>query len=592
MSTHSRLVRTLAWMSLVPWFVACGDDGSSARDSPSGGTPGSGASGNPTGGAGTIGGSGATGGDTGGAGASLATTGGAGGTGGTGGWGAVAGATTGGVAATGGLPTTGGVDPTGGSPLGGGPTGGVAATGGLTGTGGAPVDCSGIASAGWELCGSGPDFCAAVFEDGAGCETVCAAAGLGCAEVWENMEGSCAPDTTLPALTCSPGSGHQSDYCLCTDDGSGGTGGTPSTGGAPATGGAPPTGGTSGSGGTTGNAPCEVPDYIFSDPSPIGWADQNGGTTGGGNASPVLVTSLSELQGLTEDSTPQVVYVQGTLDHGVLDIGSNKTIIGCSSGAHVRGRVAIGSGSSNIVMRNLNISGYAVGDCSLDPSYDASEGCSSGNDAVSVNGNAHHVWFDHCAIQDGTDGNLDITNDADFVTVSWTKFSYAPRSDNQGSDSTGGAGHRYSNLVGGTDTPPTGWPGTIPLNVTWHHNWWADNVVERMPRVRFGRNHIYNNYYSSRTSNYCVRAGIEAAILLEANYFDGVSDPHEFNNSSNEQTAYIAIGSGDRGNVYSGTSGVQSTGGGGEPWTSPPYQYSLDAAGDVPNIVASGAGPH
>ncbi len=122
---------------------------------------------------------------------------------------------------------------------------------------------------------------------------------------------------------------------------------------------------------------------------------------------------------------------------------------------------------------------------------------------MGVNGDAHHVWFDHCSIKDGTDGNLDITNNADFVTVSWTKFSYTPRTDDVGNDSTGASGHRYSNLVGGTDSQPDGWPGTIPLNVTWHHNWWADNVVERQPRVRYGRNHLFNNFYDSSASNYC-----------------------------------------------------------------------------------------
>lgn len=495
-------------------------------------------------------------------------------------------------------------------------TGGVGATGGTNpGTGGSqvelpPVDCSAI-GASWDLCGSAIDSCTAVFTDSAGCAAVCASAGLVCSEVWEDVTDACEPDTALPQLGCEPASGHQSDYCVCVRDGSaGGTGGAPATGGAAATGGAPATGGAAstggapatggtastggspGTGGTTGNAPCDVPDYIFSDTTPVGWASQSGGTTGGGNASPVLVTTLSQLQNEVKGTTPKVIYVQGTLSPGEYDVGSNKTIIGCSSGAHVRGTVKIGSGSSNIIMRNLNVSGYAAGSCALDPDYDSGEGCSSGNDAIGVNGNAHHVWFDHCSVKDGADGNLDITNNADFVTVSWTKFSYTPRTDNQGDDSTGAAGHRYSNLVGGTDTAPSGFPGTRPLNVTWHHNWWADGVVERQPRVRYGRNHLFNNYYNSASTNYCVRAGIEARILLQGNYFDGVKDPHEFNSSSNQTTANISRSGGAQQNIYNGTSGDQSTGGGGDAWTNPPYSYSVDAASTVPNAVKAGAGPH
>ena len=362
-------------------------------------------------------------------------------------------------------------------------------------------------------------------------------------------------------------------------------------GGSAGKGGAGGAAGAGGSGGK-GNAPCEVPAYIFSDTTPIGWASQSGGTTGGGNATPILVTSLSQFKSEVSGSTAKVLYVQGEFSPDNISIGSNKTIIGCSSGAHVQGHIGIGSGSSNVIVRNLSISGYGVGNCALDPSYDSGTGCSSGEDAISVNGSAHHVWFDHCSIKDGTDGNLDITNDADFVTVSWTKFSYTPRTDDSGDDSTGASGHRYSNLVGGTDSEPSDWPDTIPLNVTWHHNWWADNVVERQPRVRYGRNHIFNNYYDSDTSNYCVRAGIEAKVLLQGNYFDGVDSPHEFNSDSNEETAYISIGMGAQANTYSQTTGAQETGGGGDPWTTPPYVFTVDAASGVPAAVMSGAGPH
>jgi pectate lyase len=376
--------------------------------------------------------------------------------------------------------------------------------------------------------------------------------------------------------------------------GGAGTGGAAGTGGTAVGGGSSggsSSGGTDGSGGSVTDGPCDVPAYIVSDASPVGWASQNGGTTGGGTATPILVTSLDQFMDEVEGDEAKVLYVEGTFEPENISIGSNKTIIGCSSGAHIQGHIGIGSGSENIIVRNLTISGYGVGDCSLDPDYDSGTGCSPGNDAISVNGDAHHVWFDHCLVKDGTDGNLDVTNNADFVTISWTKFAYTPRTDNEGDDSTGAAGHRYSNLVGGTDTAPSGWPGTIPLNVTWHHNWWSEGVVERQPRVRYGRNHIYNNLYESSATNYCIRAGIEAQVLIEGNYFDGVDTPHEFNGDDNE-TAFISVGTGPLANSYVGTSGGQLTGGDGTEWNDPPYDVTVDAAASVPAVVMAGAGPH
>lgn len=463
------------------------------------------------------------------------------------------------------------------------------------------VNCSPLVAAGYELCDSADDYCGVVFTDGSGCNAVCASAGLRCAAAYENVEERCAADVDRAVIDCD--SGHQSDYCRCESDPTASPPVTPTPSSpdvAPAT--EPSTESTTSptSSGETPpvstnpapqTGPCAVPDYVVSDATPLGWAAQGSGTSGGGAAEPVLVTSLSALQSSVRDDTPRVIYVQGDLAPGDIDVGSNKTIIGCSGSATVRGAVKIGSGSSNIILRNLTVVGYGSGDCALDPSFDASEGCSSGADAIGVNGNAHHVWVDHCSVKDGTDGNLDITNDADFVTVSWTKFSYTPRTDDVGNDSTGAAGHRFSNLVGGTDSEPSGWPNTIPLNVTWHHNWWADNVVERQPRVRFGRNHLFNNYYNSSASNYCVRAGISASILLQGNYFDGVDSPHQFNSESNQETAYIALGEGALANQYDDVSGDQEEHGGGSPFT-PPYAFDVEPAANVPSAVRDGAGPH
>jgi pectate lyase len=366
----------------------------------------------------------------------------------------------------------------------------------------------------------------------------------------------------------------------------GATGGSSSGGKSGSSGASAGHGGASaGSGGSSGGS-CTAPP----DPSPlVGWASVSGGgvttTTGGGSATPTTVTSLAELQNAAKGTTAAVIYVKGKLAAGDVSVGSNKTIAGLC-GAEIHGHLEI-SGSTNVIVRNLKIVGYAVGNCSLDPDYDSGTGCSSGADAISVQKNAHHIWFDHCDISDGTDGNLDITNGANYVTVSWTKFHYTPRTDNDGSDSTGASGHRYSNLIGGTDSPST-YDDANALNVTWHHNWWADNVVERQPRVRFGKNHLFNNYWNADGNNYCVRAGKQARILIEKGVFDGVDSPHEFNSTSDEATANIIAGSD---NLYMSTTGSKDTGGGGPAIGTLPYSYTADAANTVAAAVQSGAGP-
>jgi len=343
--------------------------------------------------------------------------------------------------------------------------------------------------------------------------------------------------------------------------------------------------GKAGSGGTSSGS-CDAPP----DPSPLlGWASVSGGgvttTTGGGDATPTTVTTLSELQSAAGGSTAAVIYVKGKLAAGKITVGSNKTIAGLC-GAEIHGHLEI-SGSTNVIVRNIAIVGYGVGDCTLDPDYDSATGCSSGNDAISVQKNAHHVWFDHCDISDGTDGNLDITNGANYVTVSWTKFHYTARTDNEGDDSTGAAGHRYSNLIGGTDSP-SNYDDANSLNVTWHHDWWADRVVERQPRVRFGKNHLFNNLWNASGNNYCVRAGKQARILIEQSVFSGIKDAHEFNSDTDKGTANIIAGSD---NVYTSTTGLKETGGGGPAIGTLPYSYTPDAASSISAAIQSGAGP-
>ena len=75
--------------------------------------------------------------------------------------------------------------------------------------------------------------------------------------------------------------------------------------------------------------------------------------------------------------------------------------------------------AANVIIRNLKVVGL---NCTDSPSD-----CSAGRDAVHVEGTARNLWFDHMDISDGSDGNLDITNGANFVTISWTILHYSSK---------------------------------------------------------------------------------------------------------------------------------------------------------------------
>ena len=346
--------------------------------------------------------------------------------------------------------------------------------------------------------------------------------------------------------------------------GSGGTG----IGGVRATGGSGPGLGGAGSGGATGGGGTVGTDQL------MGWAASGctvGGvstTTGGGSGTPMVVTSLSALNSAAAGTAARVIQFSGNLS-GSLTVGSNKTIIGMA-GATISGHVEV-NGSANVILQNFTVVGRNCAD------VPANGDCQDGADAVTINNGAHHVWVDHLDVSDGSDGNLDVTNASDCVTVSWTKFHY---STSRVAGYTGEV-HHFSNLVGGDDAA-TG--DTGHLRITWHHDWWADHVVERQPRVRFGQNHLFNDLWTSTGNNYCVAAAVSSNVLLENSAFVNVRDALDTTGYSNAATVALA-----RGNLYSGTPTPANKGTG---VFTPPYTYPLEPASVIQAEVMAGAGPH
>jgi pectate lyase len=284
-----------------------------------------------------------------------------------------------------------------------------------------------------------------------------------------------------------------------------------------------------------------------------GFATINGNTTGGQAGATVTVSNATDLNFYLTQTAPYTVRVQGTISFNSISVKSSKTIIGDGTNATLIGTLRM-SGVSNVVVRNLFIT---------NPS-----GVGSG-DGITIDSGAHHIWVDHCTFYDCSDGELDITLASDFVTVSWCKFFY-----------TANTGHNFVNLIGADDTN-TGDRGK--LRVTFHHNWWSTLCVERMPRVRFGQVHVYNNFFNSPGNNYCVRAAIESQLLIENNLFQNVKDPY---------VKFLTIG--DPGRIKaSGNSFVSTTGSadpGADTVFAPPYSLTLDAPANLSNLVTNYAG--
>lgn len=274
-----------------------------------------------------------------------------------------------------------------------------------------------------------------------------------------------------------------------------------------------------------------------------GWATQNGSTTGGANYSTVTVDNVSDLKSYAKAGN-KTIYIKPGTYAGTVEVGSNVTLYGYPGVTITQPSKGSGikiSGSKNVIIRNISVQGVGAVD-------------EDDEDCLQINHEAKNIWIDHVHVYDGHDGNMDIVNQSDYITVSWSKFTYTSKSKN----------HQFSNLFGNSDSKTA---DANALKITVHHNWWGDGVKERMPRVRFGQVHVVNNLYTSSAASYCVRAGMKANIRVESNVFIGVKNPLDYNNQSKEDAKVSMIN-----NYYEKTSG--NTTGQGTAFT-PPYQMSV-----------------
>jgi pectate lyase len=299
--------------------------------------------------------------------------------------------------------------------------------------------------------------------------------------------------------------------------------------------------------------------------SPDGFAAS---VTGGAAGATVTVTNAADLSTYARSSTAYDIIVSGTIDLGDPDAGqgritvtSNKTLRGADTSATIKGTINI-SNANNVIVRNLNIT-QPLGNTTGTP---------QGYDCVTVAASTN-VLVTKCSIYDATDGNLDVINGSDLVTVSWCKFYYIRTT-----------GHRFSNLIGSSDTDTGSGNGLTNYRVTWHHNWWAEGCDQRMLACRFGGAHMFNNYWSCAGNSYCTEVRLNAEMLSEYNVYDGVKDPLAKRDALPTDLGKLKTIN----NVFNLCTGSQLVSN--DTVFTPPYSYQMTAVGDVPALVQSGAG--
>lgn len=320
-------------------------------------------------------------------------------------------------------------------------------------------DCSAIeANEDWDLCGAGTDSCAAVFYDGVGCHEVCASVGLGCAEIWENVDDRCGADEERSELGCDRLTGHDSDFCRCAG---------------PVT--APPE-----------TEPETAPyEDLFDELLGFG-ADTTGGR--GGDVCTVTSTSNSGSGSLRNcvatANGPR--WIRFSVDGDIrlnsnIPLPSDITIDARGHLVRIFGAGLTLNRRSNVIITNLTFKEGRDGD---------------DQDAVQVKG-GDKIWIHHCSFSDYSDGLVDLTKGTKDVTVSWSKFS----------------DHDKVMLISANDNDT----GDRNTRVTLHHNWFKD-TKQRHPRVRHGKVHAYNNFFDN-WGDYAMGCSTRSECYSERNVF-------------------------------------------------------------------------
>jgi pectate lyase len=237
--------------------------------------------------------------------------------------------------------------------------------------------------------------------------------------------------------------------------------------------------------------------------SPIGFASQNGGTTGGKGGQTVNVNNYADLKRYAESSQPYTILISGTISNGSsggqIRVASNKSLIGVGTSAFFSGvGIDISGNSSNVIVRNVKMTLVGM----------SNPGSVNGGDLISISDNAHNIWIDHNELYSENpdvqkdvgkyDGLIDIKGKTGFITLSYNYLH----------------DHHKGGLVGAADDDLY-----ENRKVTIHHNYYK-NVKLRVPMYRGATGHFFNNYIVGARAATEIRAN--TCVRVERNYYEAL----------------------------------------------------------------------
>lgn len=339
--------------------------------------------------------------------------------------------------------------------------------------------------------------------------------------------------------------------------------------------------------------------------APVGFG---AGTTGGGNAEPVLVADGTALAAALISDDPQVILVPegvfdarrpeaeaapvdacptecpdapGKLQYTLmpadvvcdvptvprtrndrrLKVTPEKTLVGLGRGALMRGLWLDLADSENVILRNIAL-------------YDVNPGLIEAGDAISI-ASADSIWVDHVTFKWISDGFIDITQDSTNITGSFLRF------DGTNPAACQGRHERASEILNSL--------------VTFHHTSFS-HLSGRAPLAThaLSRIHLFDDVFAD-TVGYTVGAGCGAELRIESSVFESVAAPTSKRDCSDGTTGASAIDAVAGSNVYgTGVAGHDALGvASPEPHDvvfDPPYAYSLDPVTEVKFRVGERAG--